>query len=448
MPKNLLNQSIFRLYMTNLVMSIILLLSVSSLEESKIQYIYKQNDILLFLTKDGYLTSYKNDNDVNINQNWKIYFGEFISFSKSNKITKDISIYMINDKPYIIKDNILISYNLFVYDLVNNNNYVHIQENNDYFLKGNIEYNYHIIDINSGKILQTINNNNNDPCVLKKLNKTEKTIVFKKEEYNLQKIDKNTKKTLMNISISDVQILKSKIENENYIYLDEQENLEKFLKDLKLKIEKDEIISIYSYSDKDRKLNILYNKDIFDNSAKKSSDEKDIKELIKENNSILKKLFKYDIFNTILVIGSTTILIFLFKLFPKAQTANFNNINIINKNYTNPNEALTNSTTIIANNNNNDNLYQVCPKVEIVSINPVNDIQINEKENNQLVKYKPNEILDIMKNKKKHFYKQDLYHCHSSTDLAENKNTQFEDYQNDINDINIIDKNNFEIMKK
>ena len=89
MPKNLLNQSIFRLYMTNLLMSIILLLSVSSLEESKIQYIYKQNDILLFLTKDGYLTSYKNDNDVNINQNWKIYFGEFISFSKSNKITKD-----------------------------------------------------------------------------------------------------------------------------------------------------------------------------------------------------------------------------------------------------------------------------------------------------------------------------------------------------------------------
>ena len=448
MPKNILNQSIFRLYMTNLLMFFILLLSVSSLEESKIHYIYKENDILLFFTKDGYLISYKNVNNVNINQDWKIYFGEFMSLPKNNRITNDISIYMINDKPYIIKDNVLISYNLFVYDLVNNNNYVYNKENTDYFLKAKIEYNYHIIDISKGKILESISNNNNDSNILKKLNKTEKVIIFKKVEYKVQKIDKNTKKALINISISDVQILKEKNENDYYKYFDE-ESLEKFLEDINLKLKKDEIISIYSYTTRDMKLNLLYNKEIFDNSIKKSSDEKDINELIKENNSILKNLFKYDIFNTILVLASTTILIFLFKLFPKKQTANFNNINIINGNYnTNQNEALINTTSIIPNNNDN-NSYQVCPKVEAISINPVNFNQINEKENNQLVKYKPNEILDIMKNKKKYFYKQDQYHSHSSTDLTGNKYVQLEEYQNDINDINIIDKNNnFEIMKK
>ena len=109
MPKKLFTKSIFRLYMTNLLVFFILLLSVSSLKESKIHYIYKQNDILLFLTKDGYLTSYKNDNNININQNWRIYLGDIMSFPKNNRITKDISIYMINDKPYIIKDNVLIS---------------------------------------------------------------------------------------------------------------------------------------------------------------------------------------------------------------------------------------------------------------------------------------------------------------------------------------------------
>ena len=449
-PKKLFTKSIFRLYMTNLLVFFILLLSVSSLKESKIHYIYKQNDILLFLTKDGYLTSYKNDNNININQNWRIYLGDIMSFPKNNRITKDISIYMINDKPYIIKDNVLISYKLFVNDIVNNNNYVYNKENSDYFLKAKIEYKYHIIDINSGIFLETISNNNNDSYISKKLNKTEKVIVFKKVEYKLQKIDKNTKKALINISISDVQILKEKNENDCYKYFDE-ENIEKFLEDNNLKLEKDEIISIYSYTYQDRKLNILYNKEIFDNSIKKSSDEKDINELIKENNSILKNLFKYDIFNTILVLASTTILIFLFKLFPKKQTANFNNINIINENYTNQNEPLTN-TTIIKDNNNDNNLYQVCPNVEAMSINPVDVNQINEKENNQLVKYKPNEILDIMKNKKKYFYKQDLYHSHSSTDLTGNKYEQLEDYKNDINnfkDINIIDKNNnFELMKK
>ena len=78
-----------------------------------------------------------------------------------------------------------------------------------------------------------------------------------------------------------------------------------------IKINLDEIISIYKYTKGN--IHCLYNKNIF---AKKiygkASNDKEIKELIKENNSVLNKLFKYDIFNTILVITSTIILILLY----------------------------------------------------------------------------------------------------------------------------------------
>ena len=66
------------LYLSNSLLLCCLLLFVNSLEESKSHYIYKDNDILLFLTKDGYLNFYKKGN--NNSNNWKIYLGDYKTF--------------------------------------------------------------------------------------------------------------------------------------------------------------------------------------------------------------------------------------------------------------------------------------------------------------------------------------------------------------------------------
>ena len=104
-------------YLSNFLLLCCLLLYANSLEESKSYYIYKDNDILLFLTKDGYLNTYKKGKN-NSNSNWKIYLGNNKNFSNdinyNNKISKDISAHVIEDKLYIIKNNLLIPFNKFV----------------------------------------------------------------------------------------------------------------------------------------------------------------------------------------------------------------------------------------------------------------------------------------------------------------------------------------------
>ena len=444
---NLLRNKKNRSIITNfLAVLLILLFNVNSLEESKNYNIYKDSQFLLFLSKNGSLCGYQNLNNMNINKTWEIYLGDHIYYSyniNSDKITNDISFYMIHNKSYIIQNNVLIPYNVFVYDLVNNNNYVN-NDKNDFFLKGKIICTYLIIDLNNGKILEKIKDVNNDAFIFKKLKQYEKSIILKSEEYHLEKIDKNTNNELMNIAISDIHILREDKKDNNSIYLERQETVKKFIEKLNKEINWDEIISICNYSNGN--INLLYNRNIFDkNIADKSSNDKEIKELIKENNSVLNKLFKYDIFNTILVLSCTIILIILFKLFPKkpstVTTTNFNNIEIINKRYGNLNA-------------NSTKHYQFCPHVEDISIKPINNNKINDKENNQLVKFKEKEIFNLVKNKEKQFYKSDLSRSRSSNDLIRRKNTELVLYNknDDIDNGNnnyIIDQNgNVEILNK
>ena len=73
--------------------------NVNSLEEGINNYVYNENDILIFLTKDGYLSSYKKDKNNNINENWKIYFGDYMTLPdniNSNIISKNMYTFMIN----------------------------------------------------------------------------------------------------------------------------------------------------------------------------------------------------------------------------------------------------------------------------------------------------------------------------------------------------------------
>ena len=277
------SKSNFVLYLSNSLLLFCLLVFVNSLEESKSHYIYKDNDILLFLTKDGYLNFYKKGN--NNSKNWKIYLGDYKTFSNdinSNyKISKDISAHVIDDKLYVIKNDLLIPFNKFVERLSNN-------EKNNMLLKGNVSHIYFMIDVNEGKIIEVIKNVNDDNYIIKKLKENNNLIAIKKGEYSLEKIDEGSKKVLINLTINNVAIINNEY---NYILLEIKDHLENFMKNFGIKIEIDEIISIYCYSYKNKKVNLLYNKNMFEeNSLNENQKEKGINELIQENNS---KLFQH-----------------------------------------------------------------------------------------------------------------------------------------------------------
>ena len=205
--------------MTKILLLLILFLNVNSLEESKNHYLYKDNDILLFLTKDGYLNSYQKKGNNTLNQEWKIYLGKNI-FYPNKKITKNILVSRIDDKFYIIKNNELIPFNIFVTDLENNNNFLS-SDKDDFTIKGNIKYSYLIIDLNEGKILEEFEEEmiNTE----KKVTLNNKFIELKKVEYILEKIDGGTNNILMNITISDIAILN----NENNFILLNENDIEK-----------------------------------------------------------------------------------------------------------------------------------------------------------------------------------------------------------------------------
>ena len=262
MSNNFLRNISYRSIITNiLAIFLTLLLYVNSLEESKNYNIYKDSEFLLFLTKNGSLSAYQNLNKTN--KTWEIYLGEHLFFTNNinnEKIADDISFYMIHNKSYIIKNNELIPYNVFIYDLVNSNNYVY-NDKNDFFLKGKIIYTYLIIDLIDGKILEKIKDINNDSLILKKLNKFNKGIILKSEEYQLEKIDRNTNKNLINITVSDIHILTEDKNDNNFIYNEKEGTFGKFIEELKIKINLDEIISIYNYTKGN--IHCLYNKNIF-----------------------------------------------------------------------------------------------------------------------------------------------------------------------------------------
>ena len=418
-------------YLSNFLLLCCLLLYANSLEESKSYYIYKDNDILLFLTKDGYLNTYKKGKN-NSNSNWKIYLGNNKNFSNdinyNNKISKDISAHVIEDKLYIIKNNLLIPFNKFVEEVTYNNN------NNDMLLKGKIKHNYFLIDLNEGKIIEEIKDLNDDNYIQKKLKQNNNNLIaFKKVEYSLEKIDINSKKVIMNITTHDITIINN--EDSSYILLETKEHLEKFIENFELKIEIDEIISIYCYSYIDKKLNMLYNKNTFmENNFSENQNEKGINELIQENNFkvfqhinniseiLFYKLFNYNIFNTILIIVTTTILILIiYKFIPKSKEININNTNIINEKYIIDKNDL---------NNGKNKKYQICHNIDNLCIECLNKNKINLEENSKLVKYNPIPIVDKIKN-----------------DLIGNSNFHSTDNKNIINDNDFIKDNFFEINK-
>ena len=457
---------LLRFNFTNFFIVGFILLYVHSLKDSNNHYIYNENDTLLFLTNSGFLYSYKYTKNTinNVNPLWKLYVGEQM-FSKninSYKITNNIFIHIINEKLYIIKNNVLIPFDQFVKNVINKDNENLFNDDDDFVINGIINNSYFVIDLNEGKILEIFSEGNS--YNKKKFNNNKNIIIVKKVEYILKKVEKFTKKILMNVSINDFVI------DDEYHIIDEnfneREDINKLFENMNIKITNDEIIFIYKYSTKDKKLNLLYNKSILNkneksndmDNKKNSYNENDIKEFIKEYCSVLlKKLRNYNIFYTIVIISSTSIiLIMILKSFPQQQTINLKSANIINENYIQGN---LNSTSInFATNYNpkNKDNNQICHNIENIFIKPTkpeqenNEKVENNEENMKLIKYQSNVYLDFIKHnnktekkpKKSNVIYIDKERSHSSIDLVGRKNNlsfKYDIYENQKDDINYDD---------
>ena len=254
---------LFTLFIFLLFLPLILSLSIMSFSSNKdtlpmniqqiipAKYIKENTDLYLISTKDGYLHALNNDKK----QIWKVFLEqELMSMPLSpRKIGKDFYLYPINERLYIYKDGEFISFNLFIKDLVNKH-YITIS---DFTLTGKTKTTLFIIDVDTGEIIQKIDDENN--FSFKKryiLTKNKNTITVARVDYILNCLGLGEEQKFWNATYSDILIQKG---NENipdniqfnFPSLDEiinEYNINNI--DINNDITSDNIITAYSYFDK------------------------------------------------------------------------------------------------------------------------------------------------------------------------------------------------------
>ena len=342
-------------------------------EEKLYNNIIDNNDLFLILDKDGVLRGFEK---TGINEKWRILFNNSLYQKNinSHKLTDDIGIYPLDDKLFVSTENDFIPFEIFVKNLTNNKP---IMKNN-ISIEGHIKNFFYIIDLKTGKNLETIINYNRNHNFENYLKKDE--IILKKVDYLLIKKEINKNEILMNISYSDINIEHKNNKN------DENNNMKDMyhiINYFKLNLEIGKIKSIHSYNYNKRKLTLIYDKNIlekkkfntdttnnFDNNKKSINKEINyLKEIYDDLIVNIKKYFKYYFF--ILLILSIIILI-KSKIFQKnLNKANIIKENPISKNNTN---SIDNETS-----NNKENIKEI-EKNEVEEENEDNYANKNTKE--------------------------------------------------------------------
>ena len=168
------------------------------------QFIKDNSDLFLISTKDGYLHSI----DKNNKEIWKTYLEqELMSSTTFSKIEfgKDFILYPKNDQIYIYKDNNLISFNIFVKNLVESN-FITLGK---YILIGKTKTTFFIIDVDTGEIIQKIVDEIN--FTFKKryiLTKNKNIITVARVDYILSCLEVGKQQQNWNICYSDIRIQK------------------------------------------------------------------------------------------------------------------------------------------------------------------------------------------------------------------------------------------------
>ena len=242
------------------------------------EFIKDHSDLFLISTKDGYLHAINKDNK----EIWKIYLEQELMSSTISTIElgKDFILYPRNEQIYIYKDNNLISFNIFIKDLVKRN-YLKVGK---FSLLGKTKTTLFIIDVDTGEIIQKIDDESNFTFKKKYiLTKNKNTISVVRVDYILNCLEVGEEQKNWNVSYSDIMIQKGndnfpdnfKIIPPNIKSIINEYNINN--EDEKNDIKIDNIITAYSYFNKD-----LPTIKIYDRSN--SENEGEIRRLLNYNN--------------------------------------------------------------------------------------------------------------------------------------------------------------------
>ena len=227
-------------------------LPVKSIHNLQNEFIKAKTNIFLISTKDGYLHAVNNNNK----ELWKIYLGNELMSStvSTRKINKRLYLYPIDERLFIYQEGIFIPFPLFIKDLVQKQ----FTSVDDFSLIGKTQTSLFIIDIDTGEILQKIDEEINFSFKKKYvLLKNRNTITVIKNDYILNCLSLEEEQKHWNATYSEIVIQNDK--NEDDVY-DASLFFEPFLKEIitYLGINIDDVTTAYSYFGKDISLVKIY----------------------------------------------------------------------------------------------------------------------------------------------------------------------------------------------
>ena len=234
-------------------------LPVKSIKNLQTEFIKENTNIYFISTKDGYLHALNNEKK----ELWKVYLEqELMSSTFSRKINKDLYLLPINKGLYINNNGEYTPFPKFIKFLAEKKYY----NAKDFSLLGKTKTTLFIIDVDTGKILQKIDDDNN--FSFKKryvLTKNRNTITVARIDYILNCLNIEEEQNYWSSSYSDIIIHNG---NENYdsdsmkIF---SPNLQEIINDYKSNninsnndISLDNVITAYSYFNKDVSLVKIY----------------------------------------------------------------------------------------------------------------------------------------------------------------------------------------------
>ena len=230
-------------------------------------------NLYLLSTRDGYLHALNNEKK----EIWKVYLEQELMPPAFNArpITKNISIFPFNEQIYIIENGKIISFDIYIKDLVKKQ-YVSI---NDLTLIGKIKSTIFIIDIENGEILQKIDEdcnfiNMNKKVYIRQKNRRKNILTVVRVDYILNCLEIKEGEKYWNATYSEILIKKGNDywDNNNFFfkYYNLLRNLVNEYKKNNFEnyeINPDNIITAYAYFENENIPNIkIYDRSISLNS--------------------------------------------------------------------------------------------------------------------------------------------------------------------------------------
>ena len=228
------------------------------------KFINEYADLYLISTKDGYLHALNKEKK----QIWKVYLEKELMSStiSTRKIDDNLYLYPIDERLYIYQDGNFISFDIFIKDLVKKQ-YLTVK---DFILLGKTKITLFIIDVDTGGILQKIDDENN--ISYKKryiLSKKRNTITVVRIDYILNCLGLVEEQKFWNASYSDILIQKGNenIDNNNVFrsdsllkYIITEYNRINNFEENNSDINKNNVITAYSYFNKDMSTIKIYDR--------------------------------------------------------------------------------------------------------------------------------------------------------------------------------------------